>query len=114
MSVTHPKTDESTTGPATESLLDLRNLTVDYLTPRGPARAVDRVSLSIAPGEVFGLAGESGCGKSTAAHSILRLIKAPGRVSGGQILFGGQDILAMSDSQVRSFRWRHASLVLQS
>src|SRR5437763_3456233 len=96
-------------GAPAEPLLDVRDLTVDYLTPRGPARAVDRVSFSIAPGEVFGLAGESGCGKSTAAHAVLRLIKPPGRISGGQVLFDGQDILAMSNRELHAFRWRHAS-----
>src|SRR6185312_9045448 len=73
--------------PVAEPLLDVRDLMVDFITPRGPAVAVDGVSFSIRPGEVFGLAGESGCGKSTVAHAIMRLIKAPGRISGGSILF---------------------------
>jgi len=96
------------------SLLEVRDLTVDYLTARGPARAVDHVSFSIAPGEVFGLAGESGCGKSTAAHAILRLIKPPGQISGGQILFHGRDILDLSPLGLKDFRWRQASIVFQS
>lgn len=97
-----------------EALLDVRELTVDYSTLRGPARAVDRVSFSMARGEIFGLAGESGCGKSTVAHAIMRLIKPPGEVSGGEILFAGQDILGMSQKQVLDFRWRRVSIVFQS
>jgi peptide/nickel transport system ATP-binding protein len=116
MSVTQPQTGQPRTeaGTAQRSVLEVRNLTIDYLTPRGPARAVDRVSFSIAPGEILGLAGESGCGKSTAAHAILRLIKDPGRVSGGQILFAGRDILDMPARELKAFRWRYASIVLQS
>jgi peptide/nickel transport system ATP-binding protein len=105
-----PRPTTSTTPP----LLDVRNLTVDYLTPRGRARAVDRISFSIAPGEVFGLAGESGCGKSTAAHAIMRLIKPPGRIAGGQILIGGEDVAAMSERKLRDVRWRRISIVFQS
>lgn len=99
---------------ADEALLSVQGLIVDYLTPRGAARAVDAVSFSLGRGEILGLAGESGCGKSTAAHAVLRLIKPPGRVSGGKILFGGEDVLAMGDRRLRAFRWRHASIVLQS
>jgi peptide/nickel transport system ATP-binding protein len=98
----------------TDVLLDVRNLVVDYITPRGPARAVNDVSFAIRRGEVFGLAGESGCGKSTVAHAVMRLIKSPGQISGGQVLFEGQDILSLSPGQLRQFRWRHASIVFQS
>ena len=100
--------------PASDVLLDIRGLTVDYLTPRGPARAVDHVSFSIAPGEIFGLAGESGCGKTTAAHAIMRLIEPPGRIADGRILFQGRDITAMSEREVLDFRWRRVSIVFQS
>ncbi len=97
-----------------EVLLDVRDLTVDYLTPRGPARAVDAVSFAIRRGEVFGLAGESGCGKSTVAHAVMRLIKPPGRISGGQMLFNGEDIMALSPRELRRFRWSKSSIVFQS
>jgi peptide/nickel transport system ATP-binding protein len=75
---------------------------------------VDHVSFSIAPGEIFGLAGESGCGKSTAAHAIMRLIKPPGRITSGELLFDDRDVLAMTDKQLRDFRWRRVSIVFQS
>ena len=105
---------ESNRNPDTEALLELHHLVVDYMTPRGPARAVDDVSFTIRRGEVFGLAGESGCGKSTVAHAVMRLIKPPGQISGGQMLFGGRDILALSPGELRQFRWRRASIVFQS
>ena len=95
-------------------LLEIRDLVVEYRTPSGPARAVDRVSFSILPGEVMGLAGESGCGKSTIAHAVLRLIKQPGEISGGQILFQGRDLLGLSQKELQSFRWRESSIVFQS
>src|SRR5438552_18956879 len=86
----------TSSGHGGRDLLDIRNLTVDFLTPRGPARAVDNFSITIARGEVFGLAGESGCGKSTVAHAIMRLIKTPGLISGGQLVFEGRDIMSLS------------------
>ncbi len=98
----------------TEPLLSIRDLSVDYLTPRGPVRAVDRVSLDIGPGEVFGLAGESGSGKSTAAMAALRLLPAPAVITGGQVLFRGQDLLAMDERELRALRWRKIALVFQS
>jgi peptide/nickel transport system ATP-binding protein len=95
-------------------LLEVQDLTVDYLVPGRPVRAVDHVSFSIEPGEIVGLAGESGCGKSTAAHAILRILKPPAAITGGRILFQGNDLVTMEPAQLRTFRWRHVSLVFQS
>ncbi len=95
-------------------LLDIRNLSVEYLTPRGPLLAVDDVSLALKSGEVIGLAGESGSGKSTIAHSVLRILRPPALITGGQILFAGQDILDMSMADLEQYRWRDVSIVFQS
>ncbi len=95
-------------------LLDIRDLYVEYVTARGPARAVDGVSFSIAPGEVFGLAGESGCGKSTIAHAIMRVLRPPAVITGGNIFFNGDDVLDMSLDELEAFRWRDVSMVFQS
>jgi peptide/nickel transport system ATP-binding protein len=77
-------------------------------------RAVDNVSFSIAPGEVFGLAGESGSGKSTIAHAIMRILRPPAIITGGEITLKGQDVLAMTDADLRQFRWRDVAMVFQS
>ncbi len=94
--------------------MEIRDLYVEYLTPRGPVGAVDGVSFSIAPGEVFGLAGESGCGKSTIAHSILRVLRPPAVITGGQVLFKGRDVLDMDGEALQAFRWTEAAMVFQS
>ncbi len=95
-------------------LLDIHDLHVEYLTPRGPVRAVDGVSLAIKPGEVVGLAGESGSGKSTVAHAILRILRPPALITGGQILFAGNDTLQMQDAELEQFRWQSIAIVFQS
>lgn len=95
-------------------LLEIRNLCVDYVTDSGNARAVNNVDLEIYPGETVGLAGESGCGKSTLAFAIANLHSAPALITGGEILFEGQDVLKMSEEELRGFRWAKASMVFQS
>jgi peptide/nickel transport system ATP-binding protein len=95
-------------------LLDVRDLRVEYLTAKGPVRAVDGVSFAIRPGEVFGLAGESGSGKSTIAHAITRILHSPAVITGGEVRFQGRDVLALNDAELASFRWREVSMVFQS
>ncbi len=95
-------------------LLSVRDLCVEYVTPDGNVRAVDHLSFDIRRGEVLGLAGESGSGKSTAAMAILRLLQAPAVITGGEVVFDGRDVLAMSESELRAFRWKHVALVFQS
>jgi len=93
----------------TETLLELRGLQVDY----GRARAVAGVDLEIRQGEIVGLAGESGCGKTTIAAAMLRILRPPGRVTGGSILFRGEDLLGLTPEELRKFRWRNVSIVFQ-
>jgi len=95
------------------TLLDVESLSVYYGTSRGDVRAVDDISLVIDQGEVVGLAGESGCGKTTAAYGILRLIKPPGRIIEGKVLLGGEDILRASKERLMQIRWKEIAMVFQ-
>ena len=96
------------------TLLDVRNLSVDYLTDTGtPLRAVEDVSFHLERGSSLGLVGESGCGKTTAMMSLLRLLPEEGRIVRGQVLLDGQDILQYSEAQMRQVRWNEASMVFQ-
>ncbi len=118
-------------------LIDIRNLYVEYLTNRGPVRAVENVSFAVRPGEVFGLAGESACGKSTIAHAILRVLRPPAVITGGRILYKGVDVLELertspdeyrgkvlggtdrkgissSAELIERYRWAEVSMVFQS
>ena len=94
------------------SLLSIRDLTVTYKTQGGPVPAVRGVSLDIDRGEVVGLAGESGCGKSTIAGAILRLHPKSATI-GGTVLLDGTDVLQMSPGKLRALRWTGASIVFQ-
>ncbi len=94
------------------TLLDLRDLSVTYATEGGPVPAVRGVNLSLEPGQTLGLAGESGCGKSTIAISILRLLPSSAKVT-GQILFNCEDVLTMNWGRLRAVRWAGASIVFQ-
>jgi len=92
----------------------VRDLHVEYLTDHGPIRAVDGVSFSVQQGEVLGLAGESGSGKSTIAHALTRILRPPAIITGGQVVFKNRDVLDMSRDELEQFRWREVSLVFQS
>jgi peptide/nickel transport system ATP-binding protein len=95
-------------------LLEIKNLRT-YFSVRGhTAKAVDDVSLSILPGQTLGLVGESGCGKSVTAHSIMRLVPTPpGRIAGGEILFEGRDLVTLSEAQMRRIRGNRISMIFQ-
>ena len=94
------------------ALLELRDLTITYRTQGGPVPAVRGVSLAVEAGQTLGLAGESGCGKSTIAASVLRLLPGSAQVT-GQILFQGDDVLTMSWGKLRAVRWAGASIIFQ-
>lgn len=94
-------------------VLDVRNLRVEYGGAGRTVVGADDVSFSIGAGEVFGLAGESGCGKSTVANALMRLLKPPTRIT-GSVTFKGRDVLAMDPRELRAFRWREIAMVFQS
>jgi peptide/nickel transport system ATP-binding protein len=95
---------------AERTLLELRSLAVEY----GRVRAVDGVDLAIGEGEVVGLAGESGCGKTTVANAVLQILRPPARIAGGSVLYRGEDLVAKKPEELRRFRWRNVSMVMQS
>jgi peptide/nickel transport system ATP-binding protein len=98
----------------TESLLEVTDLSVDYLTDTADVRAVDRVSFTLAPGEFLGIVGESGCGKSTLLFGVAQLLSPPGEVSGGTVIFRGSDMVRLGAEELRHMRWRDYSVVMQS
>jgi len=96
------------------TLLQVRDLKTQFFTEEGVVRAVDGVSYDVEEGETLGLVGESGCGKSVSALSILRLIpNPPGKIVGGEIFFEGHDILKMSEEEVRHIRGNRIAMVFQ-
>ncbi len=95
-------------------LLDVRDLKTYFFTAAGVVRAVDGVSYGVLPGETVALVGESGCGKSVSALSIMRLVPTPaGRIVGGHILFKGQDLLALDEEAMRQVRGREIAMIFQ-
>ena len=98
---------------ASKPLLEVRDLRTSFFTDQGAVRAVDGVSFEVDRGEVLGLVGESGCGKSVTAMSIMRLVAHPGRVVGGEIIFNGRNLLDLSEGQMREVRGNDISMVFQ-
>ena len=96
------------------NLLDIQNLRTHFDVHGYVAKAVDNVSLTIGKGETLGLVGESGCGKSVTAHSIIKLIpQPPGRIVGGNVFFEGEDILEFSEARMRKIRGNRISMIFQ-
>jgi oligopeptide/dipeptide ABC transporter ATP-binding protein len=96
------------------TLLEVKNLQTTFVTGAGLVRAVDGVSWDIAEGETVALVGESGCGKSVSALSIMRLVAPPaGRIAGGRILYKGQDLLALDEESMRRIRGREIAMIFQ-
>lgn len=114
MSTTETKSVGADRVLSTEPILEIKNVSIAYPIAVGTVHAVEDVSVTLRKGEILGLVGESGCGKSTIGLSILRLLKAPGKVTGGQILYKGDDILKMSGPELHDLRGRHVSMIFQN
>ena len=95
-------------------LLELRDLKTYFFTPEGVVKAVDGASFSLRPGQTLGVLGESGCGKSVSALSVMRLIPdPPGRIMGGEIILEGEDLRRLSAAQMRQVRGNKISMIFQ-
>ncbi len=95
------------------NILEVRGLKTYFFTEDGVVKAVDGVDFTVKPGEVLGLVGESGCGKSVTSLSIMRLVGSPGRVVSGEILFEGRDLLKLSESEMVQMRGNRISMIFQ-
>jgi peptide/nickel transport system ATP-binding protein len=98
---------------AEDILVQIRDLSVTYNTRLGQVSAVDHISFDIQRGEILGLVGESGCGKSTMGKALMRMIMPPAKISNGQIIFNGENIMQYDDAQMRDFRGRKVSMIFQ-
>ncbi len=111
----------SPTGPNTNAkrddvplILDVRELSVDYIAAgKPPAHALEKVSFQLRQGEMLGIVGESGCGKTTLMLSLMRLLPAAGRIVGGQVLFAGHDLLDLSEKAMEGVRWQNIAMIFQ-
>jgi oligopeptide/dipeptide ABC transporter ATP-binding protein len=96
-----------------ESILDIRGLKTYFYTEDGVVKAVDGVDFSVKAGEVLGLVGESGCGKSVTSLSIMRLVGVPGKITGGEIVFDGKSLLKLSEDEMVKMRGDRISMIFQ-
>ncbi len=95
------------------ALLDVQNLTTNYRTVRGWVRAAEDISFKVEQGEALGIAGESGCGKTTVALSLLKILPSGGVIRKGKIIFDGTDLVPLAENQMRKVRWKDISIVFQ-
>ena len=100
--------------PNAERILKVRDLSVSFTTDNGPAKVIEDVSFSVAHGRTLGLVGESGCGKSVTAMSIIRLLPSPpSQVESGQVIFDGQDLLKLDAAAMRKIRGNRIGMIFQ-
>ncbi|MEA2781227.1 MAG: peptide/nickel transport system ATP-binding protein [Rhodospirillaceae bacterium] len=95
------------------NILEVRNLSIEYATPRGKVKALRNVSLAVPRGEIVGIVGESGCGKSTLISAIIRLFPANAQVTSGEVLYEGTDLLKLDENRLRQMRGSSISMVFQ-
>jgi oligopeptide/dipeptide ABC transporter ATP-binding protein len=114
MTTSAPTTwNRSESVPDGEALLQIRDLRTSFYTHDGVVKAVDGVSFEVRRGEILGLVGESGCGKSVTSLSILRLVSPPGKIDGGEILFEGRDLLGLNTAEMTAMRGDRISMIFQ-
>ncbi|HEY6781671.1 MAG TPA: ABC transporter ATP-binding protein, partial [Candidatus Dormibacteraeota bacterium] len=97
----------------TQPVLEVRHLSTHFFTDDGEVKAVRGVSFNVLPGETVGIVGESGCGKSVTAMSLLGLVQRPGKVVHGEIMFKGQDLLKLNNEELRNIRGRDIAMIFQ-
>ena len=97
-----------------QPVLKVVDLSLSYLTRQGPVPAVQSVSFELGRGQALGLVGESGCGKTSVANCLMRLLPDNGQLTSGQVLLEGRDLLPMSEEEIRRFRWRRMAMVFQA
>ena len=98
----------------TKPLISVENLSVEYITDTSPVKAVRDVTFEIFHGEIFGLVGEPGSGKSTVVQAMMRILPPPAYISGGKVFINNEDIMEASKSDIIGFRWKKISIVMQS
>ena len=113
MTITELRDPRPATTPAGTPLLDVRGLTTSFHTRDGVVRAVTGVDLHVNRGEILGLVGESGCGKSVTSLSLMRLIARPGRIEAGEVIFDGTDLLKLPEKRMREIRGNRVSMIFQ-
>jgi len=101
-------------GSRQDTVLEVRDLSVEYFIDSGTVLAVDRVSFDLAAGEFLGIVGESGCGKSTLLFAIAQLLAPPAETTGGSVVFKGRNMVGLTDKELAAVRWKDLSVVMQS
>ncbi|NOZ71762.1 MAG: ABC transporter ATP-binding protein, partial [Chloroflexi bacterium] len=110
----NPVTAMAEKSKATQPLLSIKDLVIEYSVRQGVLRAVDEASLDVYPGELMAVVGESGCGKSTLAYGIIRQVPYPGEIKDGVVEFDGLDVLQLDKNSLRQFRWKQIAFVFQA